>query len=132
VIGPLAIGRKGRHAQRCSLKIPSHFRVSKRVEVLAERHSYRKHLLSRVGAHYVDGAHGIAAPNWQVLMDELWAVLHGMAALYLDRSAAFDPGRARDCVAKLLLGTRAQDRASAERQIAPFMEVRIVRGCREK
>jgi hypothetical protein len=25
-----------------------------------------------------------------VLIDELWAVLHGMAALYLDRSAAFD------------------------------------------
>jgi AcrR family transcriptional regulator len=41
-----------------------------------------------------------------VLMDELWAVLHGMAALYLDRSAAFDLGRAQDCVAKLLLGTR--------------------------
>jgi AcrR family transcriptional regulator len=43
-----------------------------------------------------------------VLIDELWAVLHGMAALYLDRSAAFDLGRARDCVAKLLLGTRVQ------------------------
>jgi len=42
------------------------------------------------------------------LMDELWAVLHGMAALYLDRSAAFDVGRAQDCVAKLLLGTREQ------------------------
>jgi AcrR family transcriptional regulator len=41
-----------------------------------------------------------------VLIDELWAVLHGMAALYLDRSAAFDLGRAQDCVAKLLLGTR--------------------------
>lgn len=43
-----------------------------------------------------------------VLMDELWAVLHGMAALYLDRSAAFDLKRAQDCVAKLLLGTRVQ------------------------
>ena len=31
-----------------------------------------------------------------VLMDELWAVLHGMATLYLDRSAAFDVGRAQD------------------------------------
>jgi AcrR family transcriptional regulator len=43
-----------------------------------------------------------------VLLDELWAVLHGMAALYLDRAAAFDVGRAQDCVAKLLLGTREQ------------------------
>ena len=43
-----------------------------------------------------------------VLMDELWAVLHGMAALYLDRSAAFDLGRAQDCVAKLLFGTRVR------------------------
>jgi AcrR family transcriptional regulator len=43
-----------------------------------------------------------------VLLDELWAVLHGMAALYLDRSAAFDLGRAQDCVAKLLMGTRVQ------------------------
>ena len=31
------------------------------------------------------------------LMDELWAALHGMAALYLDRSAAFDVGRGRRC-----------------------------------
>jgi hypothetical protein len=43
-----------------------------------------------------------------VLIDELWAVLHGMAALYLDRSAAFDLGRAQDCAAKLLLGARVQ------------------------
>ncbi len=43
-----------------------------------------------------------------VLLDELWSVLHGMAALYLDRSAAFDLELAQDCVAKLLLGTRAQ------------------------
>lgn len=43
-----------------------------------------------------------------LLMDELWAVLHGMAALYLDRSAAFDLARAQHCVAKLLVGTRMQ------------------------
>jgi AcrR family transcriptional regulator len=43
-----------------------------------------------------------------ILMDELWAALHGMAALYLDRSAAFDLGRAQDCVARLLTGTRVQ------------------------
>jgi AcrR family transcriptional regulator len=47
------------------------------------------------------------ADGADVLIDELWAVLHGMAALYLDRSVAFDLGRAQDCVAKLLLGTRA-------------------------
>jgi hypothetical protein len=40
-------------------------------------------------------------------MDELWAAPHGMATLYLDRSAEFDVGRPQDCVAKLLLGTRA-------------------------
>jgi AcrR family transcriptional regulator len=43
-----------------------------------------------------------------LLIDELWAVLHGMAALYLDRSAPFDLKRAQDCVAKLLLGARRQ------------------------
>ncbi len=46
------------------------------------------------------------AAGADLLMDELWAVLHGMAALYLDRSAPFDLDRARDCVAKLLMGTR--------------------------
>jgi len=48
----------------------------------------------------------MATPESNVLTDELWAVLHGMAVLYLDRSAAFDLGRAQDCVARLLLGTR--------------------------
>lgn len=43
-----------------------------------------------------------------VLLDELWAALHGMAALYLDRSAAFDLERAQVCVAKLLMGHRMQ------------------------
>jgi AcrR family transcriptional regulator len=46
----------------------------------------------------------------EILMDELWAVLHGMAALYLDRSAAFDLGRAQNCIAKILIGTRVQAR----------------------
>jgi AcrR family transcriptional regulator len=48
------------------------------------------------------------ANGTDLLMDELWAALHGMAALYLDRSAPFDLKRAQDCVAKLLLGTREQ------------------------
>jgi len=42
------------------------------------------------------------------LFEDLWAVLHGMAALYLDRSAPFDLDRAKDCVAKLLIGTKEQ------------------------
>jgi hypothetical protein len=42
------------------------------------------------------------------LIDELWAVLHGMAALYLDRSVLFDLERAQDSVGKPLLGTRVQ------------------------
>jgi hypothetical protein len=41
------------------------------------------------------------------MLDELWAVLHGMASLYLDRSAAFDLERAQHCVLTLLMGTRA-------------------------
>jgi AcrR family transcriptional regulator len=52
---------------------------------------------------------GNAAPDGaDLLLDELWAMLHGMAALYLDRSANFDLERAQGCVAKLLLGTREQ------------------------
>jgi AcrR family transcriptional regulator len=44
--------------------------------------------------------------NGMALIDELWAVLHGMAALSLDRAVPFDLERAQDCVGKLLLGTR--------------------------
>jgi hypothetical protein len=48
-----------------------------------------------------------------VLMDELWAVLHGMAALHLDRSAAFDLKRAQDGVAKTFWGRACSCRNSA-------------------
>jgi AcrR family transcriptional regulator len=41
-----------------------------------------------------------------LLFEDLWAVLHGMAALYLDRSAPFDLSRARGCVERLLIGIR--------------------------
>lgn len=53
------------------------------------------------------------AGDVDAVVDELWAVLHGMAALYLDRFAPFDLGRAQHCVAKLLIGIRveAQNRA---------------------
>jgi len=44
------------------------------------------------------------------LFDDLWAVLHGMAILHLDRSAPFAVGRAKECVSKLLIGTKEQAR----------------------
>ena len=47
-----------------------------------------------------------AADVVDTLIDELWAVLHGMAALYLDRAAPFDLERAQESVRKILLGTR--------------------------
>ena len=50
----------------------------------------------------------VEAAEVDLLFDELWAVLHGMAALYLDRSAAFDLREGQHCVAKLLMGTRLQ------------------------
>jgi AcrR family transcriptional regulator len=46
----------------------------------------------------------------ELLFNDLWAVLHGMAALYLDRSAPFDLARAQDCVGRLLIGTKDQTR----------------------
>jgi AcrR family transcriptional regulator len=48
------------------------------------------------------GSYSGAAP----LFDDLWAVLHGMAALYLDRSVPFDSSRAQSCVERLLMGIR--------------------------
>jgi hypothetical protein len=44
----------------------------------------------------------VEAGGVDILLDELWAVLHGIAALFLDRSAAFDLGRAQNRVAKIL------------------------------
>jgi AcrR family transcriptional regulator len=46
----------------------------------------------------------------ELVFEDLWAILHGMAALHLDRSAPFDVGRAKDCVARLLIGTGEQGR----------------------
>ena len=48
------------------------------------------------------GSDSGAAP----LFDELWAVLHGMAAPYLDRSVPFDSSRAQACVERWLMGIR--------------------------
>lgn len=50
------------------------------------------------------------ASGAEVLFEDLWAVLHGMAVLQLDRSAPFDVLRAKDCVSKLLIGTKQQAR----------------------
>ena len=44
------------------------------------------------------------------LFEDLWAVLHGMATIHLDRSAPFDIRRAKDCVSKLLIGIKEQAR----------------------
>jgi AcrR family transcriptional regulator len=51
------------------------------------------------------------ASGAELLFSDLWAVLHGMAALYLDRSAPFDLARAQDCIARLLIGTKEQARS---------------------
>ena len=40
------------------------------------------------------------------LTDETWALLHGMATLYLDRSAPFDLDRVRNATLRLLGGDR--------------------------
>jgi hypothetical protein len=50
----------------------------------------------------------------ELLFEDLWAVLHGMATLYLDRSAPFDVSRAKDCVSKLLIGTKQQARRAGK------------------
>jgi len=46
----------------------------------------------------------------ELLFEDLWAILHGMATLHLDRSVPFNAGRAKDCVAKLLIGVEQQER----------------------
>jgi AcrR family transcriptional regulator len=48
------------------------------------------------------------------LFEDLWAVLHGMAILHLDRSAPFDARRAKDCVSRLLIGTKQQARRASK------------------
>jgi AcrR family transcriptional regulator len=42
----------------------------------------------------------------ETLVDELWALLHGMAALYMDRFAPFDLQKVTDAVIKLIRGAR--------------------------
>jgi len=40
----------------------------------------------------------------RIVADELWALLHGMATLYLDRAAPFDVARATSACTKLIRG----------------------------
>jgi AcrR family transcriptional regulator len=42
----------------------------------------------------------------QMVAEELWALLHGMAMLYLDRSAPFDLHRATNAALRLIAGAR--------------------------
>jgi AcrR family transcriptional regulator len=43
----------------------------------------------------------------QMLADELWALLHGMASLYLDRFAPFDVARVTNAAMTLIRGARS-------------------------
>ena len=42
----------------------------------------------------------------KILADELWALLHGMAALYMDRVAPFDAERVTSAVMRMIHGAR--------------------------
>jgi AcrR family transcriptional regulator len=45
------------------------------------------------------------AADCETLVDELWALLHGMAALYMDRLAPFDLTKVTNAAMKLLSGS---------------------------
>lgn len=49
-------------------------------------------------------AHAVVAAPTDELTDAVWALLHGMASLYLGRAASFDASQARRAVRQLLLG----------------------------
>jgi len=51
----------------------------------------------------------------QILADELWALLHGMSALYMDRVAPFDLARATNAVMTLIEGARMKQGAHLRR-----------------
>lgn len=51
-------------------------------------------------------AENVREADAQVLADELWALLHGMAALYMDRVVPFDLARVTNSVMKLIRGAR--------------------------
>jgi len=47
----------------------------------------------------------------ETLVDELWALLHGMAALYMDRFAPFDLTKVTNAAVKLVSGARLRPEA---------------------
>ena len=51
----------------------------------------------------------------QTLADELWALLHGMSALYMDRVAPFDLARVINTVSTLIEGARMREDAHPRR-----------------
>lgn len=55
----------------------------------------------------------------QILADELWALLHGMSALYMDRVAPFDLARVTNAVMTLIKGARMSARSSIPKQPSP-------------
>ena len=52
----------------------------------------------------------------QILADELWALLHGMSALYMDRVAPFDLARVTNAVMTLIQGARLRQSQHRSRQ----------------
>lgn len=52
----------------------------------------------------------------QILADELWALLHGMSALYMDRVAPFDLARVTSAVMTLIQGARMRQGARPRRR----------------
>lgn len=56
------------------------------------------------------------AADGQILADEIWALLHGMSALYMDRVAPFDLARVTNAVMALIQGARMRQSASPRRK----------------
>jgi AcrR family transcriptional regulator len=73
--------------------------------------------LCRMVAHAVQpllGEHAGEA-DAQIVADELWALLHGMSALYMDRVAPFDLARVKQAVLRLIDGARRSGFADESR-----------------
>jgi hypothetical protein len=47
----------------------------------------------------------------RILADELWALLHGMSALYMDRVALFDLAKVINAATRLIHGARMREGA---------------------
>jgi hypothetical protein len=64
-----------------------------------------------------------AEADGQLLADELWALLHGMSALYMDRVAPFDLVMVTNAVMTLIQGTRMRlgAREAPVDKMSPYM-----------